>query len=72
MDVPDDEAVPKSFHGIAEDVTTESLDDVLHELRTVGFEAFPLLGGANALVGDGFSAILVFSDARLNVGGQAA
>ena len=39
MDVPDDEAVPESFHGVAEDVTADSLDDVLHELRTVGFDA---------------------------------
>ena len=43
MDVPDDEAVPESFHGVAEDVTTYSLDDVLHELRTVGFDPAPFL-----------------------------
>ena len=39
MDVPDDEAVPESFHGVAEDVSADSLDDVLHELRTIGFDA---------------------------------
>ena len=41
MNVTDDEAVPESFHGVAEDVAADSLDDVLHELRTVGFDAFP-------------------------------
>lgn len=35
MDVTDDKAVPECFHGVAEDVTTDSLDDVLHEFRTV-------------------------------------
>ena len=72
MNVTDDEAVPERFHGVTEDVPADGLDDVLHELRTVGFDAFPLLGGANAFVGDGFSAILVFSDTGLHVGEQAA
>lgn len=71
MDVTEDEAVPKGFHGVAEDVATDSLDDVLHELRTVGFDAFPFLCGSNTFIGDGFSAILVFSDAGLHVGEQA-
>ena len=43
MNVTDDEAVPESLHGVAEDVAADSLDDVLHELRTVGFDAFPFL-----------------------------
>lgn len=43
VDVTDDEAVPKSLHGVAEDVAADGLDDVLHELRTVGFDAFPFL-----------------------------
>lgn len=42
MNVTDDEAVPEGLYGVAEDVTTDSLDDVLHELRTVGFDTFPL------------------------------
>lgn len=28
MDVPDDEAVPEGFHGITEDVSTDSLYDM--------------------------------------------
>ena len=71
MNMTDDEAVPESLHGIAEDVAADSLDDVLHELRTVGFDAFPFLCGSNTFIGDGFSAILVFSDAGLHVGEQA-
>ena len=43
MNVTDDEAVPESLHGVTEDVTADGLDDVLHELRTVGFDAFPFL-----------------------------
>lgn len=38
MYVTDDEAVPESLHGVAENVATYSLDDVLHELRIVGFD----------------------------------
>ena len=72
MDVSDDEAVPESFHGIAEYVSADSLHDVLHELRTVGFYAFPLLCGAYSFVGDGFAAILIFSDTWLHVGEKTA
>ena len=36
MNVTDNEAVPECLHGIAEDVAADSLDDVLHELWTVG------------------------------------
>lgn len=43
MNVTDDEAVPESFHGVAKDVAADGLDDILHELRTVGFDAFPFL-----------------------------
>ena len=50
------EAVPESFHGVAEDVTTDSLDDVLHELRTVGFDAFPFLCGSNTFISYGSAA----------------
>ena len=38
MNVTDDEAVLESFHGVAEDVAADGLDDVLHELWTVGFD----------------------------------
>ena len=56
MDVSDDEGVLEGFHSIAEYVAADGLDDILHELRTVGFDAFPLFCRANAFIGDGFSA----------------
>ena len=43
MNMTDDEAVPESFHSVTEDVTADCLDDILHKLRTVGFDAFPFL-----------------------------
>ena len=33
VDVADDKAVAESLHSIAEDVTADGLDDILHELR---------------------------------------
>ena len=72
MNMTDDEAVPESLHGIAKDVAADGLNDVLHELRTVGFDAFPLLCRSDTFVGDGFSAILVFFNAGLYVGEQSA
>ncbi len=32
VDVADDKAVPDSFHGIAEDVAADGLDDIFHEV----------------------------------------
>ena len=72
VNMTDDKAVPEHLHGVAEDVAADSLDDVLHELRTVGFDTFPLLCGSNSFIGDGFAAILVFSDAGFHVGEQSA
>ena len=72
MNVTDDEAVPESLHGVAEDVAADSLDDVLHELRAVGFDAFPFLCRSDSFVGDRLSTILVFSNTRFYVGEQAA
>ena len=46
MDMSDDETMPESFHGVAENVAADCLDDVLYELRTVGFDAFPFLCGS--------------------------
>ena len=43
MNMTDDKAVPECFHGIAEDVAADGLNDVLHELWTIGFDAFPFL-----------------------------
>ena len=72
VNVTDDEAVSESLHGVAEDVAADSLDDVLHKLRTVGFDAFPFLCRSDSFIGDGFAAILVFSNTRFYVGEQAA
>ena len=72
MNVTDDEAVPESLHGVAEDVAADGLDDILHELWTVGFDTFPLFCGTDSFIGYRFAAILVFSDAWLHVGEQAA
>lgn len=52
MDMSDDETMPEGLHGIAEDVAADGLDDILHELRTVGFDAFPLLCRAHAFISD--------------------
>lgn len=71
MNVTDDEAVPECFHGVAEDIAADGLDDVFHELRTVGFDTFPFLCRSNTFIGDGFAAILVFSDTWFHVGEQA-
>ena len=72
MNVTDDEAVPESFHGVAKDVAADGLDDILYELRTVGFDALPFLCRSDTFVGDGFAAILVFSDTWFHVGEQSA
>ena len=48
MNVTDDEAVLESFHGVAKDVAADGLDDILHKLRTIGFDTFPLLCGSNS------------------------
>lgn len=52
MDVSDDEAMPESFHGVAEDVPADCLDDIFYEFRPVGFNAFPFLCGTHAFIGD--------------------
>ena len=72
MHVPDDEAVSECSHSIAEDIAGYCLDDVLHELRTIGFDAFPFLCGANAFIGDGFSAELIGADPWFHIGKPAS
>lgn len=72
MDVPDDEAMPEGLHSIAEDVAADGLDDILHEFRPVGFNAFPFLCGADTFIGDGFSAELIDTDAGLHIRESAA
>lgn len=72
MDVPDDETVTECLHGVAEDIPADGLHDILHELRTVGFYAFPFLGGAYPFIGDGFSAELVLAHPGLHIGEKPA
>jgi len=68
MNMTDDEAVPESLHGVAEDVAADGLNDVLHELRTVRFDAFPFLCGSNTFISYGFAAELILTNTRLHVG----
>lgn len=72
MDMTADEAVGEVPHCEAEKIPADGLHDILHEFRTVGFDAFPLLCGSNIHVGDRFAAILVFTDTGLNVGEHSA
>ena len=67
MDVSDDEGVLEGFHSIAEYVAADGLDDILHELRPVGFNSFPFLGRANAFIGDGFSAELIGTEPEFHI-----
>ena len=72
VNMSDDEAGGESSDGMHQDVSADGLDNVFNEFRTVGFDAFPFLGSTDSFIGYGFSAILVFSNARLHVGEQAA
>ena len=72
VNVTDDKTVPESLHGTTEDIATHGLDDVLHELRSVGFDPFPFLRGSYSFIGDGLTTILVLSDAGLHIAEQAA
>ena len=72
MNVSDDEAVPESFHGAAENVTADGLDDIFHKFRPVGFDALPFLCGSYTFIGDGFTAELIDPDAGLHVGKSPA
>ena len=42
MDMSDNIHAPQRLHGIAENVATDRLRDILHELRAVGFDPRPL------------------------------
>lgn len=72
MNVSDYEAMPESFHGAAEDVPADGLDDIFHEFRPVGFDALPFLCGSYTFIGDGFTAELIDPDAGLHVGKSPA
>ena len=67
MDMAADEAVRERPHGVHEDVPRNCLDDVLHKLGAVGFDALPLLCAADALVSDRIAAKLVNPYFRLPI-----
>ena len=50
VDMPDDEAVAERLHSITEDVAAYSLDDILYEFRTIGFDPIPFLRTAHAFI----------------------
>ena len=68
MNMSDDEAVGEDVHSKTEKVAGDSLDDILHELGTVGFNTLPLFCSTNAFIGDRFPAEAVRSDSWLHIG----
>ena len=72
MDVTDDEAIAEILHGKAEKITGDRLHDVLHEFRTVAFNAFPFFRSTDTFIGDGFAAETVFTDTGLHIGEASA
>ena len=67
MDMTADKAVGEVTHGKAEKVSGDCLHDVLYEFRTVAFNSFPFLGGADTFIGYGFTAESIFSNAGLYI-----
>lgn len=68
MDVANDLAEGQVPHSKAQEIPGDCLNDVLHEFRTVRFDPFPFLRGADSFIGDGFSAETVFSNAGFYIG----
>lgn len=68
MDVADDLAEGQVPQSKAQEIPGDCLNDVLHEFRTVRFDPFPFLRGADSFIGDGFSAETVFSNAGFYIG----
>ena len=62
-----DTIIPQRSHSIAENIPADRLNDILHELRTVAFDALPFLRCTNALISDGFAAELILTDTGLDV-----
>ena len=50
MDMSADLLIGKILHSGAQQISGYGLYDIFHKLRTVGFYAFPFLGGTDALV----------------------
>lgn len=67
MNVSADSLIGEVSHGIAEEVSGDCLHDILYEFRTIGFYAFPFLGGADAFISDRFTAEAILSDTWLHI-----
>ena len=52
---------------IAENITGSCLYDVFNKFRTVGIESFPLLGAADAFIGDTLATELIGSKLRFYI-----
>ena len=72
VDVAADTIILQRPHSIAENIPADRLNDVLHEFRTVAFNALPLLHCANALVSDGLAAELILTNTGFDVGKPSA
>ena len=64
MDMANDKAMGESTHGITQNITADCLHDVLHELGTVTFDAFPFFICTNTFIGYGFSTKLILANLR--------
>lgn len=62
MNVTDNHAVRECAHGITQDVTADSLYDILYEFWTIAFDTLPFFIGTDTFIGDGFPAKLVFTN----------
>ena len=67
-----DSIIPQHPHSRAENIPADRLNDVLHEFRTVAFNALPLLRCANSLISDGLAAELILTDTWFDVGKPSA
>ena len=63
----DDPIIPQRVHGIGQNITADSLDDVLGELGTVTLDPAPFLLGVGAHVSDGLAAELVLANPGFEV-----
>lgn len=67
MDMTTNKAVGEGAHGKTKKISGDCLRNVLNEFRTVAFDSFPFLSGADTFIGYGFTAESIFSDARLYI-----
>ena len=67
MNVTANTVVTQRSHSVAENIPTDRLNDVLHELRTVAFNTLPLLCCAYSLISDRLAAELILTDTGFDV-----